>query len=105
MSLALRWQNNPLPFLSTLYSRELYEAVEGYNGTWTVSPDFHFLLKVLRQDPLVIFLDEEFFAYRVHADNQTAKNSASPSAETSRRRTSSGRASKNCTPSAPRTFW
>ena len=70
---ALRWLNNPLPFASTMYSRELYAAVEGYNGTWTVSPDYHFVIKLLGQNPTVVYLDEEWFGYRVHAANQTAE--------------------------------
>jgi glycosyltransferase involved in cell wall biosynthesis len=73
LSLSLREVSNSLPFCSTMYPRALYEAVEGYNGTWTVSPDFHFELKLLAEDPLVVFIDLPLFGYRVHPDNQSAQ--------------------------------
>lgn len=64
---------NVIPFVSSLYPRALYEAVEGYNGTWTTAPDFHFSLKLLAEDPLLIFLDEPLFGYRFHGDSQTGQ--------------------------------
>lgn len=73
LACSLRWMSNPLPFLSTLYPRPLYEAVEGYNSTWVCEPDFHFVLKLLSQHPRVACIDREYFSYRVHATNHAAR--------------------------------
>jgi glycosyltransferase involved in cell wall biosynthesis len=79
LTIALRWLNNPLPFASTMYSRELYEMVEGYNSTWTINPDFHFLLKLLRQNPEVIYVDKNLAGYRIHTANQGSQKSSQKS--------------------------
>lgn len=59
-------------FCTTMYPRALYDAVEGYNSVRTVSPDMHFLHKLLSLDPLVVYVRRPLFAWRLHAANQAA---------------------------------
>lgn len=53
-------------FCSVAYSRELWESVEGYNSTQQFNPDKHFILKTLRTDPCVIFVNRPLYSYRRH---------------------------------------
>lgn len=59
-------------FVSTCYSRNLYNQVEGYNSIMSVMPDAHFSHKIMWQNPTVIFTDEILFQYRVHTTNNYA---------------------------------
>ena len=62
-----------LPFLTVVYPRVLWEAVEGYNSVRTIGPDKHFHYKLLAQDPDVIYVRAALFRYRVHGSlNQQA---------------------------------
>lgn len=62
------------PFLSLVYPRTLWEAVEGYNSVRTVGPDKHFNYKLLALDPDVIYVQEPLFGYRMHqSPNQQAQ--------------------------------
>lgn len=61
------------PFLCTVYSRELWDTVEGYNSIRTIGPDKHFGYKLLEQDPLVVYIPEVLFRYR---DTQSANRAA-----------------------------
>jgi len=63
---------NFAPFLSVVYARSLWEAVEGYNSVRTIGPDKHFHYKLLAQDPTVIYVPKRLFAYRVHGSPNTA---------------------------------
>lgn len=67
---SLRHKNTPAAFLTTCYSRTLYEAVEGYNNPYRVFPDAAFLNKLLAQDPTLVYVPKRLFAYRVHQGNQ-----------------------------------
>lgn len=65
---------NFAPFLSVVYPRQLWEAVEGYNSVRTIGPDKHFHYKLLAQDPDVVYVRRRLFAYRVHGSpNQQAQ--------------------------------
>lgn len=76
-AISLPRHDSPLPFLSTMYSRALYEEVEGYWGPLNVGPDYHFVIELLKRDPTVVYLDRELFSYRIHPANQlTAATSA-----------------------------
>lgn len=57
---------NPMPFLTIVYSRQLWEAVEGYTGIRLVGPDKHFIYKLLALDPVVLYLPRPLFRYRDH---------------------------------------
>lgn len=63
---------SPAAFLTTCYSRSLWEQVEGYDLTFTYMPDYVFLLKILALQPKVIYCRPRLFAYRVHHANQNA---------------------------------
>lgn len=57
---------NPMPFLTVVYARALWAAVEGYNGIRTVGPDKHFNYKLLAQNPTVIYVPRPLYRYRDH---------------------------------------
>ena len=59
-------------FLTTCFSKSLYEKVEGYNSVLSVWPDAHFSHKILFENPKVIFLNRKLFGYRVHDQNNLA---------------------------------
>lgn len=52
------------PFLSLMYSRRLWEGVEGYNGVRTIGPDKHFGYKILTLNPKVIYIPLILYRYR-----------------------------------------
>jgi len=58
------------PFLSMLYPRVLYEAVQGYNSVHLTDPDTHFAHKLLSLEPQVVWVCEPLFEYRVHESSQ-----------------------------------
>ncbi len=60
-------------FCTVTYSRALWERVEGYNSTQLINPDMHFIVKLLRQDPLVLFVNRPLYSYRVHQMGQGAQ--------------------------------
>jgi glycosyltransferase involved in cell wall biosynthesis len=60
-------------FCSVVYSRELWDRVEGYNSTRQISPDKHFMLKLLKLDPLVIYVRKPLYCYRRHSAGQAAQ--------------------------------
>lgn len=63
------------PFLSIVYSRALWEIVEGYNSVRTIGPDKHFNYKLLSQDPLVVYVPVVLFRYRDYqSDNRAVQN-------------------------------
>jgi glycosyltransferase involved in cell wall biosynthesis len=64
---------SPAGFLTTCYSRALWQKVEGYDTTFTYMPDYVFLLKILALQPTVIYCRPRLFSYRVHSNNQNAK--------------------------------
>lgn len=71
---ALRRLKSFAPFLTTVYSRELWEAVEGYNAVRTIGPDKFFNFKLLSQMPVVIYVPRPLFRYRIfESDNRAAK--------------------------------
>jgi glycosyltransferase involved in cell wall biosynthesis len=72
---ALKRLKTPMPFLSTVYSRSLWEAVEGYNSTRTIGPDKHFIYKVLSQNPAVIYIPRVLYRYRDYVSNNRAAQS------------------------------
>lgn len=74
LTTALRESINPLTFLSTCYSRSLWQAVEGYDPRFHMSPDYGFLVKILSRLPAMVYSHEPLFAYRVHDSNQTAQS-------------------------------
>ena len=74
---ALLVLRNPFTFVSTMYSRELYEAVGGYGGARLMNPDKWFFWKVLGVADRVYSIDASLFCYRWHQNNQAAKQRAS----------------------------
>lgn len=59
-------------FLTTCFSKKLYDMVEGYHATLTMSPDAFFSHKVLFQNPDVFYLNKPLFSYRIHNMNNLA---------------------------------
>jgi glycosyltransferase involved in cell wall biosynthesis len=59
-------------FLTTCFSKKLFQKVEGYNSILSIWPDAHFSHKLLFENPLVVYLDRRLFAYRVHNQNNLA---------------------------------
>tara|TARA_B100000686_G_scaffold285239_1_gene309296 strand:- start:3537 stop:4610 length:1074 start_codon:yes stop_codon:yes gene_type:complete len=59
-------------FCSTVYSKSLWESVEGYNSVRTISPDTHFALKALTKDPVVVHINKPLFRYRIQISDNRA---------------------------------
>ena len=53
-------------FLTIVYPRKLWQAIEGYTGIRTIGPDKHFSFKLLEQNPTVIYVKHVLFRYRDH---------------------------------------
>jgi glycosyltransferase involved in cell wall biosynthesis len=70
---ALLAMRNPMPFLTTLYPRALYDDLEGYGGSRLFNPDKWFHWRLLGAARSAVFVDAPLFGYRVHARNQTAQ--------------------------------
>ena len=70
---AMKQFNTVGVFCTVMYSRALWERVEGYNSTQLMNPDMHFIIKVLRQDPLVLYVNRPLFSYRQHQMGQEAQ--------------------------------
>ena len=68
----LRSLRLPLPFVTTCYTREMYQAVEGYANGRLMNPDKAFAWKILSVADQVAYIDAPLFAYRVHANNQNS---------------------------------
>ena len=63
------------PFLSIVYPRALWEAIEGYNSVRTIGPDKHFNYKLLSLDPDVVYVPHILFRYRSYlSDNRKAQS-------------------------------
>lgn len=66
---------NYAPFLSVIYSRQLWEQIEGYNSIRTIGPDKHFAYKILMMNPMVIHIPHVLYRYRdFPSSNRTAEN-------------------------------
>ena len=67
------------PFLTIVYPRAMWQALEGYHAIRTIGPDKFFNYKLLALDPDVIYFRKPLFQYRVHgspnykAQRQTLK--------------------------------
>ncbi len=61
-------------FLSLVYSRSLWQSVEGYNAVRTIGPDKFFAFKLLSQNPTVIYVPQMLYRYREYvSDNRAAE--------------------------------
>lgn len=61
-------------FLTIVYPRVLWQAIEGYNSVRTIGPDKHFNYKLLALDPDVAYVHAPLFQYRMHGSpNQKAQ--------------------------------
>lgn len=67
---ALRLMRVPMAFLTTCYTREMYDAVEGYSNGRLINPDKAFAWKIMSVAETMVYVDAPLFAYRVHANNQ-----------------------------------
>jgi glycosyltransferase involved in cell wall biosynthesis len=76
LSRAMRAFDTVGSFATVTYDRVLWEAVEGYNAIQHINPDMHFVLKVLGQDPRVVYVYRPLYAYRVHAGGQLGQQAA-----------------------------
>ena len=56
-------------FLSTCFSKKLFELVEGYNSITSIMPDVHFSHKLMLLNPKTIVIRDELFSYRIHSTN------------------------------------
>ena len=56
-------------FLSTCYSKKLFEMVEGFNSITSIMPDAHISHKLMFLNPKTIVIKKELFSYRVHNNN------------------------------------
>jgi len=72
----LRELENPFNFAATVYSKRLYDSVEGYGGGRLYNPDKWFHWKVLSVAEMAYFVDRKLFAYRWHGDNQVSQEGA-----------------------------
>ncbi len=70
LALALQHRLAPAPFVATCFPRALFDRVGGYRSGFRAWPDTHFALKLLSEDPLLVYVPERLFAYRVHDANQ-----------------------------------
>ncbi len=59
-------------FLSTCYSKRLFEEVEGYNSIMQIMPDAYFSHKIMAINPKVIVTKKSCFSYRIHQSNNYA---------------------------------
>ena len=60
-------------FCTVVYSRCLWESVEGYNSTQLINPDMHFIHKITRLKPKVIYVNNPLYSYRRHSLGQGAQ--------------------------------
>lgn len=61
-------------FLSTCYAKKLWDRVEGYDTQYFIFPDKAFLIKILLLEVNYLYVNQPFFGYRIHNNNQNAKN-------------------------------
>lgn len=61
---------SPCAFLSTCYSRKIYNAVGGFNSIHPTSPDAHLVYKALSAGNSLVFVEKKLFLYRVHGHGQ-----------------------------------
>lgn len=57
---------NFAPFLTIVYSRNLWQKIEGYNAVRTIGPDKFFNYKLLEQNPDVFYVPLSLYQYRIH---------------------------------------
>jgi glycosyltransferase involved in cell wall biosynthesis len=57
---------------ATLYSRKLFESIEGLYSTFSYAPDMLLNFYLLAQDPDVLWLQEPLAFWRIHEANQFA---------------------------------
>ena len=62
-------------FCSVVYPRALWSSVGGYNSTQLINPDMHFMLKLLRCGPEVVYVNRPLYSYRRHDMGQGAQQS------------------------------
>jgi glycosyltransferase involved in cell wall biosynthesis len=72
----LRTMKNPFNFAATWYRRRDYEQLEGYGGGRLINPDKWFHWRLLSIVESALFIDAPLYAYRWHAQNQTAQQKA-----------------------------
>ena len=60
-------------FLTTCYSKSLYDNVEGYRSPLIIFPDAHFSHKLLFCNPKVVYINKFLFSYREHVSNNHAQ--------------------------------
>lgn len=63
----------PFTFASTLYHKNVYEAVEGYSQTAIFNPDKKFAWALLSQANYAYLIDSPLVSYRVHDAAQAAQ--------------------------------
>jgi glycosyltransferase involved in cell wall biosynthesis len=59
-------------FLATCYPSELFKKLDGYRSIMAVHPDAQFSHRLLFLNPVVCYLHQELFGYRVHLQNNNA---------------------------------
>lgn len=59
-------------FLATCYPSSMYKKLDGYRSIMAVHPDAHFSHRLLFQNPLIAYVNQELFGYRVHEANNLA---------------------------------
>jgi glycosyltransferase involved in cell wall biosynthesis len=70
----MRFLNTAGMFCTVVYARELWEMVEGYNSIQPFGPDMQFIIKVLKQDPTVIWVNRPLYGYRQHGMGQAGQD-------------------------------
>lgn len=63
---------NPFHFVTTCYSRALYEQIGGYGGGRLYNPDKWFHWRLLAAAEEAYYIDLPLFSYRWHSTNQAA---------------------------------
>jgi glycosyltransferase involved in cell wall biosynthesis len=61
-------------FCTIVYSREIWEEVEGYDPSYLISPDKGFLIKALAVSSSYIYVNKRLYGYRIHNNNQISKS-------------------------------
>lgn len=58
---------------TVMFSKELYDRVEGYINNHWINPDKFFMYKILSLDPAICWLRQPLFCYRIHDTNQNSQ--------------------------------
>ena len=70
---SLLFMRSPFYFVTTTYSKRVFNQVEGYSQGGLINPDKSFAWAILACSTKAVFIDKPLFSYRVHSNNQQAQ--------------------------------